>query len=112
MKIKVFLICLFFVKNTYGTEDWPHLRKKVTFGCDPTHERFVTYNQHPYNCAKFIMCHGIRAIIMECPKGLIFDNELKTCNYRNDVDCVQLKYPESAVFMYRNFYAPSMVYFG
>lgn len=51
-------------------------------GCD--------YSDHltlvEYDCQKFKMCASGKLIILSCPNELIFDPELKICNFRENVN--------------------------
>jgi hypothetical protein len=61
--------------------------------CSPSQDGFVVFVPHPYDCAKFFMCHGMTGVAMDCPGSLQFDTDLNVCNYESLVNCVNTPYP-------------------
>ncbi|XP_017051575.1 acidic mammalian chitinase [Drosophila ficusphila] len=45
------------------------------------------YIRDPYNCSKFYYCSGGNTNNFECPTGLNFDLNTKSCNYSGSVNC-------------------------
>lgn len=46
----------------------------------------IFYQSDPNDCRKYTVCAGGRLITMSCPKFLVFDQTLKSCNYSKYVN--------------------------
>lgn len=93
--------------NNYSP-DQEYQNNNMEYLPDQSHENVVEYeslnmdkyNIHPlvgcddsdhltlveYDCQKFKMCANGKLIILSCPNDLIFDTELKICNFRENVN--------------------------
>ena len=42
---------------------------------------------HPKDCSKYLVCHGFKGFVIQCPEGQLFDKFEKICNPAAEVMC-------------------------
>ena len=52
--------------------------------CSKTQIDFVA---HPKDCSKYLVCHGFKGFVIQCPEGQLFDKFKKICNPGAEVMC-------------------------
>ena len=52
--------------------------------CSKTQIDFVP---HPNDCSKYLVCHGFKGFVIQCPEGQLFDKFEKICNPAAEVMC-------------------------
>nr|DAA34695.1 TPA_inf: salivary mucin [Amblyomma variegatum] len=59
-------------------------------GCPPVDRRGdnATLFANPNDCSTFYICSQGKPVLLECPKGLLFNDATKTCDYAYNVKCV------------------------
>ena len=63
------------------------------------HHRAGGLFPHPTDCSKFVICTYGRAITQSCAASMLFDAQVKSCNYEHSTSCVgnlQVDYPGQA----------------
>lgn len=50
-------------------------------------DQSMDFSPVPGDCSKFYRCSNGQLIIMDCSSGLYFDNNLKVCNWPDQVTC-------------------------
>nr|AYV99605.1 venom polypeptide [Dolopus genitalis] len=46
-----------------------------------------SYLQHPQDCSKYVHCYNRQMFIQQCPLGLLWNHQLKNCDFKEKVDC-------------------------
>ena len=64
--------------------DW---RSNPSAMCTHSINGEAVFVEHPEDCSKFFICHGLNGFMMNCPAGTLFDNNLDICNHAFWVDC-------------------------
>ncbi|XP_056641952.1 probable chitinase 10 [Diorhabda sublineata] len=53
------------------------------------------YFPYPYDCSKYYECSNGKAMLMDCPPGEVWNNEVQTCDWPYNTDCVPSPSPNS-----------------
>ena len=64
--------------------DW---RSNPSAMCTHSINGEAVFVEHPEDCSKFFICHGLNGFLMNCPAGTLFDTNLDICNHAFWVDC-------------------------
>ncbi len=53
---------------------------------------------NPADCSSFYSCNNGVAILMHCPDGLYFNDELEVCDWPQNVNCLPKRYLEEVKY--------------
>ena len=65
----------------------------MTDETNPCQEQGVYYLPYPYDCKQFVQCNNGRFILMPCPEGTEWDDNMQMCNWPEEAQCVDLPRP-------------------
>ncbi|XP_063217689.1 chitin-binding domain protein cbd-1-like [Bacillus rossius redtenbacheri] len=85
----VFVAACALVRAQSGDGEQGIIPDSVVIACPlkEAEDSLVTILKHPSDCSKFYKCdHGL-PVEKSCPKGLLFNDKLKVCDYPQNVDC-------------------------
>ncbi|XP_055522436.1 peritrophin-1-like [Wyeomyia smithii] len=56
--------------------------------CPPIHDPlYSVYLRHESDCSKFYQCSNGVPMELQCPSGLLFNDQLNVCDWPSHVDC-------------------------
>ena len=77
-------VVLFFLLPAPIKKTWKEPHAFHTKLCSKTQIDFVA---HPKDCSKYLVCHGFKGFVIQCPEGQLFDKFEKICNPAAEVMC-------------------------
>ena len=78
------ILVLFFLLPAPIKKTWKEPHAFHTKLCSKTQIDFVP---HPSDCSKYLVCHGFKGFVIQCPEGQLFDKFEKICNPSAEVMC-------------------------
>lgn len=78
------ILSLFFLLPAPIKKTWNEPHAFHTKLCSKTQIDFVP---HPKDCSKYLVCHGFKGFVIQCPEGQLFDKFEKICNPATNVMC-------------------------